>query len=194
MDDKRLFEGKRELRWTQSGSALITFIQEDVAIADELWDRWIAVFSKPGIERLFVCAWGAIQPTHQQWRRANKAMRDRGYAVTCVTENRHTMALIKAASWVGTKAQAFAWNQLHDACEYAGVSKDERVEIKAKVVALRDAFGRVASDVTIGRVNQPRVSIFGDLSYSSEEIQQRLDELQVQLRKLKTKPTAPAGQ
>ncbi len=194
MDDKRLFEGKRELRWTQSGRALITFVQEDVAIADELWDRWIAVFSKPEIERLFVCTWGAIQPTHQQWRRANKAMRDRGYPVTCVTENRHTMALIKAASWVGTKAQAFAWNQLHDACEYAGVTKEDRVEIKAKIVALRDAFGRVASDVTIGRTNQPRVSIFGDLSYSSEEIQQRLDELQVQLRKLKTKPTAPAGQ
>jgi hypothetical protein len=193
--DKRAFEGRRELRWTQAGGVLISFIQEDVAIADELWDRWIAALSQPEVERLFVGCWGAIQPSHQQWRRATKAMRERGFQVAFLTESRHTMALVKAASWVGTKAQAFAWNQLHDACEYAGVERDDRVEIKAKIVALRDALGRLVSDVTVGRVNQPRVSIFGDLSYSSEEIQQRLDELQVQLRKLKGKPaTDPAGQ
>lgn len=192
--DKRAFEGRRELRWTQAGTVLISYIQEDVAIADELWDRWIAAFSQPGVQQLIIGCWGAVQPTHQQWRRANKAMRERGFAVTCITESRHTMALIKAASWVGTKAQAFAWNQMQDACEFAGVAKEERVEIKARVVALRDAFGRLVSDVTVGRINQPRVSIFGDLAYSSDEVQQRLDELQVQLRKLKNKPIAPAGQ
>jgi hypothetical protein len=192
--DKRAFEGRRELRWTQSGGVLISFIQEDVAIADELWDRWIAAFTQAEVQQLFVLCWGAIQPTHQQWRRVTKAMRERGFTVAFVTESRHTMALVKAASWVGTKAQAFAWNQLHDACEYADVAKDDRVEVKARIVALRDAFGKLVSDVTIGRPNQPRVSIFGDLSYSSEEIQQRLDELQVQLRKLKAKPVSPAGQ
>jgi hypothetical protein len=191
--EPRAFEGRRELRWTQAGSALICCIQEDVTIADELWDRWIAAFTRPEVRHLFVGCWGAIQPSHQQWRRATKAMRERGFAVTCLTESRHTMALVKAASWVGTKAQAFSWNQLQDACEFAGVDKDERVEVKAKIVALRDAFGRLVSDVTVGRANQPRVSIFGDLSYSSEEIQQRLDELQVQLRKLKNKPLTPAG-
>lgn len=192
--DKRAFEGRRELRWTQAGTVLISYIHEDVAIADELWDRWIAAFSQPTVQQLLLGSWGAIQPTHQQWRRANKAMRERGLAVTCITESRHTMALVKAASWVGTRAQAFAWNQMHDACDFAGVVKEERVEVKAKIVALRDAFGRLVSDVTVGRVNQPRVSIFGDLSYSSEEVQQRLDELQVQLRKLKNKPIIPAGQ
>ena len=191
--DKQAFENQHELQWTQANNTLISYIQEDVAITDELWDRWIAAFSRPDIKHLFVGCWGAIQPTHQQWRRANKAMRECGFAVVCLTESRHTMALIKAASWVGTKAQAFAWNQLHDACEFGEIAKEERVEVKAKIVALRDAFGRLVSDVTVGRVNQPRVSIFGDLSYSSEEIQQRLDDLQVQLRKIKNKPM-PADQ
>jgi hypothetical protein len=193
--DKRAFEGRRELRWTQAGGVLIGFIQEDVAIADELWDRWLAALSLPAVHHAFVGCWGAIQPTHQQWRRATKVMRERGFNVAFVTESRHTMALVKAASWVGAKAQAFGWNQLHEACDYAGVSKDDRVEVKAKIIALRDAFGRLVSDVTVGHNNQPRVAIFSDLSYSSEEIQQRLDELQVQLRKLKGKPVAgSAGQ
>ncbi len=198
MAERFSFEGNRDLRWFSVGGTLITYLREDVAFDDALWDRWLARLEDPVIARLILACWGAVQPTHQQWRRANKIMRARDLAIACVTESRHSLALVKAASWVGTRIQGFAWNQLSDACDFAGVPADQRIEIKTKLPALRDVFGRMVSDVTVGQ-QAPRTSILGlasGIGYSSEEIQKNLDELQAQLRALRknkagTEPEAP---
>lgn len=194
MSTKVSFEGRRELRWMELGDCLVSYMEADVEFSDKLWDDWIEALSRPTIMRLMLCSWGPTQPSHQQWRRATRLMRDRRMPVAVVTDARHNLALAKAASWLGTNIQSFRWHQLGDACDFLGFDKADKVASKAKVVALRDRFGPVTSD---GDVAQPSYTAGArsyatpnnPLSVSSElvletsnEIQTKLAEIQARLR------------
>jgi hypothetical protein len=142
------FSGKRELRWLQEGDCFITFVGADVAIADALWDEWLAGFiAAPGKVRL-LSSWGDIQPTKEQWRRATRMMRDAKLKVAVLTESRPTSALAKAASWAGVDMQAFRWEQLYEASLWLELDGPQRMAVRASVTALRDRFGPVDGSTT----------------------------------------------
>jgi hypothetical protein len=141
------FSGKRELRWLQEGECFITFIEADVAIADALWDQWVAAsVAAPGKRHLLTTV-GDIQPTKEQWRRATRAMRDAKIKTAVVTESRATSALAKAASWAGIDMQAFRWDQLIDGCEWLGLDATRRAAVRTAAFSQREAFGAVGSAV-----------------------------------------------
>lgn len=185
------FEGKQALRWLHVKRVLVAYMETD-AFDDGLWDDWIAAFGQDGITGMIIGSWGATQPSHQQWRRATREMRDRSLPVAVVTEARHNLALAKAASWVGTNIRAFRWHDAGEASDFVGVPEALRPVVRAKLVALRDRFGAVAPDVTLGREEHQRRDYAGagalegeSVFASSSEIQDRLDEIQGQLRRLR---------
>lgn len=148
MANQVTFEGKRELRWLQVGTCLVTYMEADIPFHDTLWDQWLEAVARTTTQSLMICAWGATEPTNQQWRRANRQMRDQQLTVAVVTEARHNAALAKAASWLGTNIKSFRWGDLHTACEFVGYDRTERIGARAKITALRDRFGTVTNDET----------------------------------------------
>ncbi len=209
MSIKLSFEGKRELRWIEITDCLVTYMEADVEFRDKLWDDWLEALGRPSISRLLLCSWGPTQPTHQQWRRATRLMRERRTPVAVVTDARHNLALAKAASWLGTNIQSFRWYQLGEGCDFLGFDKSEKVATKAKVIALRDRFGPVTSDPDVkqasyastGPRNYMSSSSTNPLAVSSElvletssEIQSKLAEIQARLRQReRTGPQVPGS-
>ena len=192
MADKVTFEGKRELRWLQVGRCLVTYIEADTPLRDTLWDQWLEAVARPTTQSLMICAWGATEPTNQQWRRANKQMREQQLTVAVVTEARHNAALAKAASWLGTNIKSYRWGDLHAACEFVGYERAERIGARAKITALRDRFGAVTSGETstpsymsapLPSRGPDAISTSGDVVRdTNNEIQARLAEVQERLR------------
>jgi|GEM_PF-2714173 len=197
MATKISFEGKRELRWMELDSCLVTFMDADVDFSEKLWDDWMEALRRPAITSLMLCSWGPTQPSHQQWRRATRLMRDRKLPVAVVTDARHNLALAKAASWLGTNVQSFRWHQLNDACDVVGVEKAARVATKAQVIALRDRFGPVTSEADVGpatfrssdrdfggsyAANNPLAVSSEMVLEANTEIQIKLAEIQARLR------------
>lgn len=193
MATKLVFEGKRELRWLTVGHCLVSYMEADTGFADELWDEWLEAVRRPSVESLMLCSWGPTQPSHQQWRRATRLMRDRNLPVAVVTDARHNLALAKAASWLGTNIEAQRWAELDAAVEQAGLS-DLKVMAKANIIALRDRFGAVIADSSTPEPELRRpaaVSSSFSTEYdassamvmeNSEEIQRRLAEVQARFR------------
>ncbi|KIG12542.1 hypothetical protein DB30_01252 [Enhygromyxa salina] len=167
-------------------------MEADVPFQDKLWDQWLEAVARPTTESLMICAWGATAPNNQQWRRANKQMRDQALAVAVVTEARHNAALAKAASWLGTNIKSFRWGELHNACEFVGYERTERLGARTKITALRDRFGTVTADETaasghstplLTAVSPDAISASGALvRETNDEIQTRLAEVQERLR------------
>jgi hypothetical protein len=193
MADKVTFEGKRELRWLQVGPCLVTYMEADTPFQDQLWDQWLEAVAQPTTQSLMICAWGATEPSNQQWRRANRQMRDQQLAVAVVTEARHNAALAKAASWLGTNIVSYRWGDLHAACEFVGYDRADRIGARAKITALRDRFGTVTKDETSAPsyMSAPRpadttnntIRASGELvRETNDEIQARLAEVQERLR------------
>jgi hypothetical protein len=198
MPAKLSFEGRRELRWMELGDCLVTYMEAEVDYTDQLWDEWMEALGRPSLARLLLCSWGPTQPSHQQWRRATRLMRDRQMPVAVVTDARHNLALAKAASWLGTNVQSFRWHQLGDGCDFLGFDKANKVALKAKVVALRDRFGPVTTGETGQHSGNTRYVTSAHLSVSSEsvmevntEIQAKLAEIQTRLRERERSADAP---
>ena len=191
MAEKISIDGKRELRWLYVGECLVTYMEADTEFSDALWSRWLEVVSQPRTRSLIIGAWGATQPSNQQWRRATKLMRDRELSVAVVTKARHNSALAKAASWLGTNIKAFRWDELNEACDFAGFDSASRVAARAKITALRDYFGAVGGDdameSVLGPARGPAFNTqFGAssevVSETNDEIQARLAEVQARLK------------
>lgn len=189
MANKVAHEGHRELRWLRVGPYLITYM-EPGSYDDGVWDDWIQAFSHRSVQAMFICSWDPTEPSHQQWRRATRAMRDHEIAVAVVTEARHNLALAKAASWLGTNMQSFRWQELREACKFLGIDKKLVPGVRAKVVALRDAYGRVTGDVTMNSSELSRRNHRSDPAMAvdssvvlatSDEIQATLSALQDQI-------------
>jgi hypothetical protein len=140
MATKVPFLGKRELRWFMVGQCLVTYMEEEVEFADALWDEWMEVIRHPNTTSIMLCSWGPTQPSHQQWRRVTRLMRERELPVAVVTEARHNLALAKAASWLGTNIESHRWGDLATAVRSLGLG-DQAITAQARIVALRDRFG-----------------------------------------------------
>lgn len=178
-----MYEGARELRWVWAGRCLITYLEGDTAFRDDLWDRWVGQVDSAAAGSLMLCTWDAVRPTHQQWRRATRAMRDREQTVALISDARHNMALAKAASWLETDIEAFRWNELAEACRRVGLGGTALMPARARVVALRDAHGRKTADVTLGVPTAPDFSATTEAVFeTSTEIRQTLRSLQERLR------------
>lgn len=198
MANKVAHEGTKELRWLRVGPYLVTYMEPGTVYDDGVWNDWIQAFSHRSVQAMFICSWDPTEPSHQQWRRATRAMRDHELAVAVVTEARHNLALAKAASWLGTNIQSFRWQELKDACEFIGIDKKLVPGVRAKLVALRDAYGRVTGDSTLTSTEVSRASHKRDGSMAvdssmvletSGEIQATLAALQSRLRNRPKLPT-----
>ena len=189
MGSQLAFEGERELRWLELGECLVTYVEAEVELADSLWDKWMDSLREPTVTRLMLCSWGPTQPSHQQWRRATRLMRDLRMPVAVVTNARHNLALAKAAAWLGTNMQAYRWHQLNEACELLGFGKDEKVAAKAKIIALRDRFGPVTTNPETGGsgyANRGYASTM-PLAASSELVLETSSEIQAKLREIQAR-------
>lgn len=188
----RAFQGQRELRWIELGECVVTYLEADVAYDDRLWDTWLEALDRPSIRYAMLCSWGPTQPSHQQWRRATRLLRDRRMSAAVVTEARHNLALAKAASWLGTNVQSFRWPQLGEACDFVGFSRADKPAHKSEILALRDRFGLVTTTPVSGSeptLDASRYTGSNPLAVSSElvletssEIQTKLAEIQARLR------------
>jgi hypothetical protein len=190
MATKIAFEGNRELRWLEIGHCLACYMESECEFGDKEWDEWLDAVQRKSISCLIICSWGPTQPTHQQWRRATRLMRDRQLPVAVITDARHNFALAKAASWLGTNIQAHRWQEMGEALGFLGMSMAERISVQATLVALRDRFGSVTTDVELGQMlSTPAVVIPDILPASSEvvveaneEIQKKLADVQARFR------------
>lgn len=188
------YEGTRELRWFEVGSTLITYMEADVEFDNRLWDDWMEAMERPSVNSLVIGSWGPTQPSHQQWRRATRLMRDRHMPVAVVTEARHNFALAKAASWLGTNVEAFRWSQLGHALDFVGFEDPGKVMAQARVVALRDRYGAVLEDAEMQtrvepmfksstrQLDEDHFSASSEIVYdTNDEIQRKLAEIQERL-------------
>jgi hypothetical protein len=192
MATKIAFEGTRELRWLEVGKCLACYMESEFEFSDQQWDDWLDAIQRTSITCLIICSWGPTQPTHQQWRRATRLMRDRQLPVVVVTDARHNFALAKAASWLGTNIQAFRWENVGDALAFLGMTPGERMAMQATLVALRDRFGAVTTDAELGETVmgmgpspgfQTLIAASNEvLVEANEEIQQKLAEVQARFR------------
>jgi hypothetical protein len=188
MATKIAFEGNRELRWLEIGQCLACYMESEQEFTDKQWDDWLDATRRPSITSLVLCSWGPTQPNHQQWRRATRLMRDRELPVVVVTEARHNFALAKAASWLGTNIQAHRWNEIGEALTFLGMETHERINVQAILVALRDRFGTVTTDVESGQMLGAAIPTeeFPDQNEqvleANEEIHRKLAEVQARFR------------
>lgn len=181
------YEGKQSLRWIRVASCMVTFMEANVDFDDGLWDDWIRAYSHESVKSLMICSWNPTQPTNQQWRRATRVMRDRDVPVVVVTEARHNLALAKAASWLGTNITSFRWSELADACKQVGFDAKLTPAARAKIVALRDAHGKITGDVTVGTPESnftPRQPLSQPLEASRELVEETNNEIQATLEAL----------
>jgi hypothetical protein len=191
MATKIAFEGNRELRWLEIGQCLACYMESECEFTDKLWDDWLDAVGRDSITSLIICSWGPTQPTHQQWRRATRLMRDRQLPVAVVTDARHNFALAKAASWLGTNIQAYRWQESGEALTFLAMGPIERITVQATIVALRDRFGAVTTDAESGQMYTPSaIAVQGVLPttnddvvvQANEEIQKKLAEVQARFR------------
>jgi hypothetical protein len=200
MATKIAFEGNRELRWLEIGHCLACYMESECEFTDKEWDDWLDAVQRDSISSLIICSWGPTQPTHQQWRRATRLMRDRQLPVAVITDARHNFALAKAASWLGTNIQAHRWQEIGEALGFLGMEASERITVQATLVALRDRFGSVTTDAELGQmVTAPKVvpeilSSSNDIVVeANEEIQRKLAEIQARFRE-RSRAQVGAGQ
>jgi hypothetical protein len=201
MATKIAFEGSRELRWLELGQCLACYMESECEFTDKQWDDWLDAIARDSITKLIICSWGPTQPTHQQWRRATRLMRDRQLPVVVVTDARHNFALAKAASWLGTNIQAHRWQEIGEALGFLGMGPTERITVQATLVALRDRFGSVTADAESGQVHGSSTITVPDIAQAqddvvvqaNEEIQRKLAEVQARFRD-RSRTVASAGQ
>ncbi len=186
MPAKPRYQGERALRWIQIDTCLVAYLEAEVDFDDDLWTRWLAALEQPSVQTLLLCSWGPTQPSHQQWRAATRAMRDQKLEVSVVTDARHNMALAKAALWLGTNIESFRWDSLPQACRRIGLSGGAASAARAEIVALRDAFGRVTTDVTLGDASitaHTNYNVSSKVTFDTHnEIQATLEALQKRLQ------------
>jgi hypothetical protein len=203
MATKIAFEGSRELRWLELGQCLACYMESECEFTDKQWDDWLDAIGRDSITKLIICSWGPTQPTHQQWRRATRLMRDRQLPVAVISDARHNFALAKAASWLGTNIQAQRWQELGEALGFLGMGPTERITVQATLVALRDRFGAVTADAESGQMHTTPATIdvpdidgtasHHDVIEAKEEIHRKLAEVQARFRD-RTRVVASAGQ
>lgn len=199
MATKIAFEGNRELRWLEIGHCLACYMESECEFTDKEWDDWLDAVQRDSISSLIICSWGPTQPTHQQWRRATRLMRDRQLPVAVITDARHNFALAKAASWLGTNIQAHRWQEIGEALGFLGMGAD-RLTVQATLVALRDRYGTVTTDAELGQKLIPAMGVPDIFQPSSEivveaneEIQKKLADVQARFRD-RSRVQASAGQ
>ena len=188
------FEGTRDLRWVEVGSCIITFMEAEVEFSNSQWDDWMEAMQRPTVHSVLLASWGSTQPSHQQWRRATRLMRDRKLPVAVVSEARHNFALAKAASWLGTNVESFRWSELDPALEFLGFDDNSKIITRSRAIALRDCFGAMVADPEFGQHSSRSVSVQAARRDSSEyeassavvyenneEIQAKLAQIQARL-------------
>lgn len=190
MASKIAFEGKRELRWLDIGTCLACYMESELEYDDSTWDAWMDAIRRESVTSLLICSWGPTQPSHQQWRRATRLMRDRALPVGVITDARHNFALAKAASWLGTNIRAHRWDEVATALEFVQIPASSRIAAQSTLVALRDRFGPVGSSAVLADAGVPGRAVSDAFTFSAssyvvsetnDEIQRKLADIQARL-------------
>lgn len=126
-------------RWRFVDSFVILFTEPNVPIPDDLWDQVLLAIDGEGIRGVLSATGGDgfAKISKRQWRMAASITRQRGYPVAAVTQHRITLAMTRAANWLGGNNFAFKWVHLDDALEHLKVPPERRHAFREVLQELR---------------------------------------------------------
>jgi len=133
-------------RWRYVDDHMVLFTEPNVAIPDDLWDQVLLAIDVEGLRGVLSATGGDgfAKITKKQWRMAASITRQRGYAVAAVTQHRITLAMTRAANWLGGNTVAFKWVHLDDALEHLAMPHQLRQRASAALQELRDGIPPLA--------------------------------------------------
>ncbi|MFV8749047.1 hypothetical protein ACNOYE_00690 [Nannocystaceae bacterium ST9] len=126
-------------RWRYVDDYMILFTEPNVPIPDELWDQVLLAIDGEGLRGVLSATGGDgfAKISKKQWRMSASITRQRGYPVAAVTQHRITLAMTRAANWLGGNNVAFKWVHLDDALEHLKVEPERRFAFREVLQELR---------------------------------------------------------
>ena len=139
-------------KWVKTGDLMIA-VNTAGNISDELWARFMEDFGADGHRAYLGGSLGILEVSSAQRKSAAKAMRERGFAVSILTDDVLVRGIVTAVSWLGANAKSYPWSQLDLALGRldVGVAKTEVVrildELRVEVEAEHEARRRERAEV-----------------------------------------------
>lgn len=133
-------------RWRLVEDWLILFTEANAPITDDLWEQVLIVIDGERLRGVLSATGGDgfAKITKKQWRMAASIIRQRAYPVATVTEHAITLAMTRAASWLGSNTLGFKWRHLDDALEHLAMPHQLRQRASAALQELRDGIPPLA--------------------------------------------------
>ena len=147
-------------KWVKIGNLMIA-VNTAGNISDERWARFIEDFGAEGHGGYLGGSLGILEVSSAQRKSAAKAMRERGFPVSILTDDVLVRGVVTAVSWLGANAKSYPWSQLDLALQRldVDVGKQEVVrildELRAEVEAEFETRRRAR---TKARENKRRTS------------------------------------
>ncbi|MFV8755689.1 hypothetical protein ACNOYE_34490 [Nannocystaceae bacterium ST9] len=133
-------------RWRHVDDCLILFTEPNTAISDGLWGQVLVAIDDGRVNRVLSATGGDgyAKITKKQWRLAAAIIRQRAYPVATVTEHSITLAMTRAANWLGANTVGFKWRDLDDALAHLGVPVTRRAFASTALLELREGIPPLA--------------------------------------------------
>lgn len=133
-------------RWRLVDDWLILFTEANTVIPDDLWDQVLGAIDGENLRGVLSATGGDgfAKITKKQWRMSASIIRQRAYPVSAVTEHSITLAMTRAASWLGSNTLGFKWRHLDDALAHLGIPEVKRSTASLALHQLRDGVPPLA--------------------------------------------------
>jgi hypothetical protein len=133
-------------RWRLVDDWLILFTEANTPIPDELWDQVLQAIDGEHLRGVLSATGGDgfAKITKKQWRLSASIIRQRAYPVSAVTEHSITLAMTRAASWLGSNTLGFKWRNLDEALAHIGVPEPQRSHASSVLHELREGIPPLA--------------------------------------------------
>lgn len=134
-------------RWRIFDGRMILFTEPNTNISDVLWGQVLVAIDQDLQGVLSATGGdGYAKITKKQWRLAASIIRNRGYPVATLTEHSITLAMTRAASWLGSNTVGYKWRDLDDALTHLGIAVGRRPLASQHLLELRDGVPPLAGD------------------------------------------------
>ncbi len=126
-------------RWRYIDGYVLLFTAANTPIPDDLWEQVLQAIDEDGLKGVLSATGGDgfAKISKKQWRLSASITRQRGYPVAAVTQHRITLAMTRAANWLGGNNVAFKWVHLDDALEHLRVPPERRFVFREQLQELR---------------------------------------------------------
>ncbi len=133
-------------RWRYVDDCLILFTEANTSISDALWGEVLLALEIETVHKVLSATGGDgfAKITKKQWRLAASIIRQRGYPVATVTEHTITLAMTRAANWLGSNTIGFKWRDLDQALEHLDIAVGHQSAAKAALLQLREGVPPLA--------------------------------------------------